>query len=128
MRARVAVVLAAVALSACRADDSKPDRAACEGSVFLQPGTTTERTQEVSRRLNSLLPKSKIHFVDQDEAYAEYQELFKDNEDLGGGMVAPEDMPTSFRIGSIQRGEGSMLKSALADEPSVDKVVVPSNC
>jgi cell division transport system permease protein len=67
--------------------------------VYMNPGVTDDQKDSIKRDLeaNPDVKEDGIIYVDQDETYAEFQELFKDSPQLIE-TVTPDILPPSFRI------------------------------
>jgi cell division transport system permease protein len=73
---------------------SRADR--CEGqevSVFLHPDVSDGQRSAVLAAIREIEPQ--VDYVDHEEAYEEFEELFEDNPDMLAS-VSPDDLPPSF--------------------------------
>jgi cell division protein FtsX len=66
-------------------------------TAYLQPDTTEEQKAEVESALGALEPVGEIEFQTSEQAWQEFQEMFKDRPELIDN-ASPEAMPESFRL------------------------------
>ena len=65
--------------------------------VYLEPTVTEDQRTDVDQALSGIAGIASAEYWDLDRSYAEFQELFAEQPDLLAS-VAPEDLPTSFRV------------------------------
>ncbi len=65
--------------------------------VFLQPTATEDQIASVQQTLDESPQVATVDFIDQDEAYAEFTDLFADSPEMVQS-VTPEILPPSFRV------------------------------
>jgi len=94
--------------------------------VYLQPTATQQQKDSIESdlRANPDVKQDGVTYVDQDETYAEFQELFQDSPQLIE-TVTPEILPPSFRIApTVQDPEVvQALGQIYEDKPGVYDVV-----
>ena len=96
-----------------------------EFSVFLSLDVTAEEREKVRDRLEAHDDSAEVDYVDRDEAFAEFQELLKDDEDSLNSVDA-EDLPESFRVTVKDGGDMEAIASDVEDMPGVDEIVFPN--
>lgn len=65
--------------------------------VFLQPTATEDQIASVQQSLDESPQVATVDFIDQDEAYTEFTDLFADSPEMVQS-VTPEILPPSFRV------------------------------
>lgn len=65
--------------------------------VFLQPTATEDQIASVQQTLDESPQVATVDFIDQDEAYDEFTDLFADSPEMVQS-VTPEILPPSFRV------------------------------
>jgi cell division transport system permease protein len=94
--------------------------------VYMQPNVTTEQRESIERDLqaNPDIKDDGITYIDQDETYDEFRDLFEDSPQLIE-TVTPEILPPSFRIApKVQDPEVvQALGEQFQDKPGVYDVV-----
>lgn len=94
-----------------------------EVMVYLHPGVDVAAVATVRQRLAAAPELSRVVFVDQDAAYAEFRHLFADQPDLLDSVTADE-LPASFRFPAEESRVGALLEE-LAALPGVKTIVTP---
>ncbi|MEM7092645.1 MAG: permease-like cell division protein FtsX [Actinomycetota bacterium] len=99
-----------------------------EFAVFMNPDSSQVEIEAVSAKLTANPEIERHSFVDQQNAFIEFQDLFQDS-DLIRQSVTVEDMPPSFRV--VPSNPESSVVEALADsfrdEPGVFQVVAATD-
>jgi cell division transport system permease protein len=92
--------------------------------VFLNPGASEEQTRGVGADLEQNPQIESVDFVDKDEAYAEFKELFRDSPEMIES-VTPEILPASYRVEPIDKNAEtvSALSEQYKTKPGVSEVV-----
>lgn len=92
--------------------------------VFMNPDATEAEATAVTTKLNSSPEIERYTFVNKEEAFLEFQSMFRDSEQIRDS-VAVADMPPSFRI--VPQNPESDVVETLADgfrdDPGVFEVV-----
>src|SRR5215217_8124519 len=65
--------------------------------VFLQPSATQDQIDAVQEALDESPQVSSVDFIDQQEAYDEFTDLFSDSPEMVAS-VTPDILPPSFRV------------------------------
>lgn len=68
-----------------------------EFEIFMQVGATEQQIEEVRTALEEDPDVDSIRFLDQEDAFDEFQRIFVDEPDLRES-IRPEDLPSSFRV------------------------------
>jgi cell division transport system permease protein len=89
-------------------------------AVFLSPTVTAEETAAIGRRLDGEKggPVKKYHFVDKEQAFAEFKTLFG-NEPLLIKVESPALMPPSYRVVPTSPADVSSLGQQLSRQAGV---------
>lgn len=90
--------------------------------VFVKPDATPSQEEGVRDYLRKILGlnfERKVTFVDKADAYAEFQEMFADQEEISESVTV-SDMPSSYRI---EAGLSPMILDTLEDLEGVFEVV-----
>jgi cell division transport system permease protein len=93
--------------------------------VFMHPTATQDQIDGLRRDLESNPQIQKpVAFVNQQQAYEEFKELFKDSPEMVDA-VKPEVLPTSFRVEPVDKNAEviSALTDAYKDKAGVREVV-----
>lgn len=92
--------------------------------VFMSPDATAAETDSVSNKLLANPEIERFTFVNKQEAFDEFQEMFRDSDQIRDSVTV-DDLPPSFRI--VPRNPESDVVEALADgfrdDPGVFEVV-----
>lgn len=92
--------------------------------VYMQPTADEAQKESIKQDLESNPDVNEITYVDQDETYQEFRDLFKDSPQLID-TVTPEILPPSFRVApNVQDPEVvQALGDTFSDKPGVYDVV-----
>jgi cell division transport system permease protein len=92
--------------------------------VFMQPTASDDNISGLKSALEANPQIDKVGYVDKNQAYAEFQELFRDSPDMVESVV-PEVLPTSFRVEPVDKSADviSALSDSYKDKPGVKEVV-----
>jgi cell division transport system permease protein len=92
--------------------------------VFMNPDATQDQIDAVSRDLESNAQVESKTFVDKDQAFTEFKELFKDSPEMVSS-VTPEILPTSFRVVPVDKTAEAIaaLSGLYRAQPGVREVV-----
>lgn len=97
-------------------------------SVFLELDATAGQRETVASALTALDPVGRIRFESHEEAWADFQELFKDSPELIANTKM-EQMPESFRLTTAGEEFDCAALASVRQLPGVDEVVVlPAAC
>lgn len=83
--------------------------------VFLVPSTGVHGIERIERELRATEGVSSLVYVDQEQAYAEAQELFADEPEMQD-LLTEDDVPTSFRFIVPDRRTGGSIRRDLAGD------------
>lgn len=117
-----------------------PTTAVCipgtEVLVFVNPAVTGDRITEIRDALVGVPGVVGITYVDQQQAYEEFEELFADSPEMLAS-VDPANLPSSFRVTIDDPARADAVRAAAATLDGVGEVTegtvvpgstVPSNC
>ena len=92
--------------------------------VFMRPDVTEEQRASLRRDLEASPDVKRIEYIDQDQTYADFQRIFK-NEPQLLNTVEPEALPTSFRVAPSNQDAKVVqaLGDQFKDKPGVREVV-----
>jgi cell division transport system permease protein len=96
-------------------------RGGVEMAIFLQPAISTNETAAIDHELSGTPGVKKFHFVDKQQAYQEFREIFGNNNDIVG-VLGVNDMPPSFRVVPTKAQEISQLGRQFQGQPGVLQV------
>jgi cell division transport system permease protein len=110
----VSLTLVGTSLMAQQGVDRAPQRwqGGIEFIVFMHPTATREQIDGLKADLENNPQVEKVSYVDQQQAYEEFKELFRDSPEMVAS-VEPEVLPTSFRV--EPRDKNADIISALSD-------------
>jgi cell division transport system permease protein len=97
-----------------------------EFEVFLDVEATQDQIDAVGQELEGDPQIRHFDYIDQDEAYEEFQRLFEDKPDLVNA-TSPEALPTSYRVAPVTVEETESLQDKYESVLGVDEVVVASD-
>ena len=92
-----------------------------EVSVFLQKGLSASQEQHINELLNGMPEVAETTYESQAEAYARFQELFANQEDLVKN-VGPDALPASFRVRLKDPEDYGVVAARLKGEPGIDVI------
>ena len=72
-------------------------RGGVELNIFLNPDVATPQQDAIQTELNGMPEVRKVTFVNQDEAYEEFKQMFANSPDMVESVSA-KDLPPSFRV------------------------------
>lgn len=92
--------------------------------VFMNPDASQEQLDAVRKDLEGNARIEQVTFVDKQQAYTEFKELFKDSPEMVSS-VTPDILPTSFRV--VPKEKSAEVIAALSElyrvQPGVREVV-----
>ncbi len=96
--------------------------------VYVDPEATAEVIEDVGEVLEALPEVESVRYVDRDETFQDFTELFRDDPAMLEN-VRPEQLPTSYEVRLVDRRAetGRTLKEAMARRPGVYEVKVPTD-
>ncbi len=96
--------------------------------VFLQPEASDDQTAAVERSLEESPQVQDWSFVDQDETFEEFKELFADSPQIVD-TVSPEILPPSFRVVPVDKEPTTIenLRTVYESQPGVREVVAATD-
>jgi hypothetical protein len=93
--------------------------------VYMHPNATQDQIDGARADLEALPGVRRIAFVNQQQAYEEFHELFRDSPEMVDAAL-PELLPTSYRIDAGGDPEAiSRIRAYATDLAGVREVVVP---
>ncbi|MFI7072509.1 permease-like cell division protein FtsX [Micromonospora sediminicola] len=122
--APVPPVVAAGALmpATSAACDRQGGPATADVRVFLRQDVTDQQRLDLQDTLRSDPLVRSVTFQGQDEAYARFKEMYRDNSDLVNA-VKPEQMPESFQVTLARAGDAARLIADFHDRDGVDQIL-----
>ena len=92
--------------------------------IFMQPTATEDQLAAVQEALDESPQVDSVDFIDQQEAYAEFTELFADSPEMVQS-VTPEILPPSYRVEPTDKDVDVIraLGSEFESKPGVKQVV-----
>ncbi|MDP9387843.1 MAG: permease-like cell division protein FtsX [Actinomycetota bacterium] len=97
-------------------------RGGVELSVFMLPEATPEQSEAVERELAQMPEVKRFDYVDQNEAFGEFKEMFASSPDLVE-TVEPTDLPPSYRVVPKRAEFVDVVGSRFEKRPGVKEVV-----
>lgn len=98
----------------------------CQGGgtviVFVNPAVTDARVAEIGVELQALPSVASLVYVDQQQAFDEFQELYKDDPDKLAA-VTPEILPPSYRLTLTDAGHADDIEAAASGLDGVGEVI-----
>ena len=88
----------------------------------MNPAVTDERVAEIGVELQALPGVASLVYVDQQQAYLEFQELYKDDP-AKLEAVTPEILPSSYRITLTEDGRPEDIEAAATGLDGVGEVI-----
>jgi cell division transport system permease protein len=92
-----------------------------EVNVFLQDGITGAQQTDVRSTLEELEVVKSVTYVDKEEAYAEFKDLYKDQPALWEN-IDPDVLPASFRVSLTDPDRVDVIRSKLDKNPAVEEI------
>jgi cell division transport system permease protein len=92
-----------------------------EVSVFLRDDASTDEVEAVGARIAEIPEVQDVFFENREEAYRNFQELFRDNIALVENVDASA-MPQSYRIKLVNPADFPVIRARLAGDPAVDEI------
>lgn len=117
------VVGAVIATVTVLAVGAAPVKHRYDVSVFLTHDTTTPQKDAIRTALHTLHPVGGIRFVDRQQAYQKFKEMFKDRPDLVNS-TDPNSLPESFRLTTSATEFDCPSLNKIRHLPGVDDTVV----
>jgi cell division transport system permease protein len=93
-----------------------------EVSVFLLDDISPSQQQHLNELLNEMPEVATVHYESKAEAYARFQEIFRNQEDLRRN-ISPDALPASFRIRLDDPEHFDVVRARLAGEPGIDDII-----
>ncbi|MBX7268981.1 permease-like cell division protein FtsX [Micromonospora sp. Llam7] len=93
-----------------------------EVSIFLTAEVTEEQRADIASRLESDPLVSQVTYVNKDEAFQRFQEMFRDSPDLLSAVKA-DQLPESYRLKLVNPEEYKTISDQYAAVEGVDQVV-----
>lgn len=93
-------------------------RGGVEMAIFLQPSVSSNETQAIARELATTPGVKKYHFVDKNQAYQEFKEIFGNNNDIVS-VLTVNDMPPSYRVVPTKAQNIAELGKQFQGQPGV---------
>jgi cell division transport system permease protein len=92
-----------------------------EVSVYLKEGVSEEEKTALHQKIQDIPEVEAVFYESQEEAWARFQELFRDQDDLLASS-SPEAMPESFRIKLQNPEDFPVISARLAGEPAIEEI------
>lgn len=93
-----------------------------EVSIFLSADVTEEQRTALATQLDSDPLVSQVTYVNKDEAFQRFQEMFRDSPDLLSAVKA-DQLPESYRLKLVDPQEYKTISDQYASVEGVDQVV-----
>jgi cell division transport system permease protein len=93
-----------------------------EVSVFLLDDVSPSQQQHLNELLNEMPEVATVHYESKAEAYARFQEIFRNQEDLRRN-ISQDALPASFRIKLDDPEHFDVVRARLAGEPGIDDII-----
>ncbi|WP_341719151.1 permease-like cell division protein FtsX [Micromonospora sp. FIMYZ51] len=93
-----------------------------EVSVFLTTDVTEEQRTDLANRLEADPLVSEVTYVNKEEAFQRFQEMFRDSPDLLSAVKA-DQLPESYRLKLVNPEEYKVISDQYASVAGVDQVV-----
>ncbi|MFC0007418.1 permease-like cell division protein FtsX [Micromonospora siamensis] len=91
-------------------------------SVFLKTDVKPEQRTELETKLKGDSLVKTVDYVDKDEAYKRFQQMYQDAPDLVNA-VKPDQLPESFRLTLVNPEQYKQIYSQYKDVEGVDEIV-----
>jgi cell division transport system permease protein len=92
-----------------------------EVSVFLREDASSDEVEALGRKIESIPEVDQVFFENREQAYANFVELFRDNQALVEN-VDPAAMPQSYRVKLIDASDFPVIRARLAGDPAIDQI------
>ena len=92
-----------------------------EVSVFLRDDASPEEIDALATEINEIPEVQEVYFENREEAYENFQELFRDNPALVEN-VDPDAMPQSYRVKLVDPADFPVIRARLAGNPAIDQI------
>lgn len=96
-------------------------RGGVEVAIFLKADVTQQETAAIGHELSTAPGVKAFHFVDKQQAYQEFKEIFGGNSEIVG-VLSPDQMPPSYRVVPTKAQDISQLGNQFANQPGVIRV------
>ncbi|RKN49614.1 permease-like cell division protein FtsX [Micromonospora endolithica] len=91
-------------------------------SIFLEKEASEQQVADIRTKLEGDPLVREVNYVDKDEAYKRFQEMFRDSPDLLS-VVKAEQLPQSFRVNLVNPEEYKAISEQYSTVEGVDQVV-----
>jgi cell division transport system permease protein len=92
-----------------------------EVTVFLRDDSSSEEIQALGQRIAEIPEVDEVFFENRQQAYATFQDLFRDNESLVENVDASA-LPQSYRIKLVDAANFPVIRARLAGDPAIDEI------
>ncbi|MGH2686930.1 MAG: permease-like cell division protein FtsX, partial [Actinomycetota bacterium] len=92
-----------------------------EVSVFLRDDASPEEIEALGGKIEAIPEVQDVFFEDREQAYAQFQQLFRDNPALVEN-VDPDAMPQSYRVKLVNPADFPVIRARLAGDPAIDQI------
>ncbi|HEX2025576.1 MAG TPA: permease-like cell division protein FtsX [Actinomycetota bacterium] len=92
-----------------------------EVSVFLRDDASKEEIDALAAKITDIPEVEQVFFENREEAYQNFQELFRDNQALVQNVDASA-MPQSFRVKLGDPADFPVIRARLAGDPAIDEI------
>ncbi|MGS2618932.1 permease-like cell division protein FtsX [Micromonospora sp. LZ34] len=93
-----------------------------EVSIFLDQEVTEQQRTDLDAKLKGDPLVEEVHYVNKDEAYKRFQEMYQDAPDLVSA-VKPDQLPESFRLELVNPEQYKNIYDQYKDAEGVDEIV-----
>jgi cell division transport system permease protein len=97
-------------------------RGGVELSIFMKPEASQTESYAVERELRAMPEVKKINYVSQREAFAEFQQMFRDNPDFAESLTV-DQMPPSYRVVPREAEQVELIGERFNERAGVEEVV-----
>jgi cell division transport system permease protein len=96
--------------------------------VYMNPDATQDQIDAVNRSLRDNPQVESFEYLDRDQAYEEFKDLFRDSPELIEA-ITPDALPTNFKVRPVRIEDQIVhsLERTFEDEPGVRQVVAAND-
>jgi cell division transport system permease protein len=93
--------------------------------VFMNPTATQEQIDNLGNELESNPLVERSNYVNKNQAFAEFKDMFRDSPEIAESVEGPEFLPTSYRVEPKDKSAETVeqLSEIYKDKPGVKQVV-----
>lgn len=103
-------------------------RRSIELTVYMKPDSTQAERDAIKRELDSMRGRelARYTFVDQEEAFEEFQVLFRNQPDIREAITRPDQLPPSYRLTPKVAEQADEIASKFRQRAGVYEVSFPA--